>query len=61
MRILSKLVAGAAVLATVTMISAGPALADPPKGTVPADTDIVGVGSNTSEFLLDLRASSVEL
>jgi ABC-type phosphate transport system substrate-binding protein len=53
MRILSKLVAGAAVLATVTMISAGPALADPPKGTVPADTDIVGVGSNTSEFLLD--------
>jgi len=53
MRIISKLVAGAAVLATVTMISAGPALADPPKGTVPADTDVVGVGSNTTEFLLD--------
>jgi ABC-type phosphate transport system substrate-binding protein len=53
MRILSKLVAGAAVLATVTMISAGPALADPPKGTVPKGTDVVGVGSNTTEFLLD--------
>ena len=53
MRILSKLVAGAAVLATVTMISAGPALADPPKGTVPKDTDIVGVGADTTEFLLD--------
>ncbi|MGD0686881.1 MAG: substrate-binding domain-containing protein [Streptosporangiaceae bacterium] len=53
MRILSKLVAGAAVLATVTMISAGPALADPPKGVVPKDTDIVGVGSNTTEYVLD--------
>jgi len=53
MRILCKLVAGAAVLATVTMISAGPALADPPKGVVPKDTDIVGVGADTTEFLLD--------
>jgi ABC-type phosphate transport system substrate-binding protein len=53
MRMLGKLVTGAAVVATVTALTAGMALADPPSGTTPKATDIVGVGSNTTEFMLD--------
>ncbi|MGH3397493.1 MAG: substrate-binding domain-containing protein [Streptosporangiaceae bacterium] len=53
MRMLGKLITGAAVLATVTTLTAGVALADPPSGTTPKTTDVVGVGSNTTESLLD--------
>jgi ABC-type phosphate transport system substrate-binding protein len=53
MRMLGKLITGAAVLATVTTLTAGAALADPPSGVTPKATDIVGGGSNTTEFLLD--------
>ncbi|HEY2550737.1 MAG TPA: substrate-binding domain-containing protein [Streptosporangiaceae bacterium] len=47
-------VAGA-VTGTVisTVISAGPALADPPGGTVPAASAAVGVGAQTDQYLLD--------
>lgn len=54
MRMLSKLLAGAgAVAATVVLTAgtAGPALADPP--STPAVGDVVGVGSDTTQFLLD--------
>jgi len=53
MRMLGKLITGAAVVATVTTLTAGVALADPPSGTTPKATDIVGVGSNTTENMLD--------
>jgi ABC-type phosphate transport system substrate-binding protein len=55
----SRLLAGAASLAvaatliagTVTTASAAPN--DPPKGITPAAYDIVGVGSNTTEYVMD--------
>jgi ABC-type phosphate transport system substrate-binding protein len=57
MRMLSKLVAAAAVVATAATLAAGPALADPVNGSGKAVTprafDIVGTGSNTIEYLLD--------
>jgi ABC-type phosphate transport system substrate-binding protein len=56
---LSRLLVGAASLAaaatliagTVTTASASPN--DPPKGVTPAAYDIVGVGSNTTEYVMD--------
>jgi ABC-type phosphate transport system substrate-binding protein len=54
MRILSKLVVGAAVAATAVAMAAPSALADPqPPGTHPAAADVVGVGSDTIEFVFD--------
>jgi ABC-type phosphate transport system substrate-binding protein len=55
----NRLIAGAATLAaaatliagTVTTASAAPN--DPPKGVTPAAYDIVGVGSNTTEYVID--------
>jgi ABC-type phosphate transport system substrate-binding protein len=59
MRKLSRMIAGVASVAaaaalvagTVTMASA--ATNDPPKGVTPAAYDIVGVGSNTTEYVMD--------
>jgi len=59
MRKLTKMMAGvvsvaaaaALVAGTVTMASA--ATNDPPKGVTPAAYDIVGVGSNTTEYVMD--------
>jgi ABC-type phosphate transport system substrate-binding protein len=53
MRTLNKLITAGAAVATVTAMAVGPALADPPKGVTPKATDVVGVGSDTTEFLLD--------
>ncbi|HEV2342614.1 MAG TPA: hypothetical protein VGS97_00855, partial [Actinocrinis sp.] len=53
MRILSKLVVGAAVAATAVTMAAPSALADPPRGVSPRGFDVVGVGSNTIEFVMD--------
>jgi ABC-type phosphate transport system substrate-binding protein len=56
-RMLSKVVAAAAIAATATMTAIGPASADPVTGAGKAVTpkayDLVGVGSNTIEYLLD--------
>jgi ABC-type phosphate transport system substrate-binding protein len=43
--------AAALVAGTVTMASAAPN--DPPKGVTPAAYDIVGVGSNTTQYVMD--------
>lgn len=48
-----QFVAGAVVVASTTVLAAGPAMADPPTGVTPKETDIVSVGSDTDEFLLD--------
>jgi len=53
MRMLNKLLAGGAVLATVTALTAGPALADPPHGVNPAPGSVVSAGANTQEYLSD--------
>jgi ABC-type phosphate transport system substrate-binding protein len=53
MRLLSKFLAAGAATATLVALTAGPAFADPPSGTTPTDTDAVGVGSNTTQFLFD--------
>jgi ABC-type phosphate transport system substrate-binding protein len=57
MRTLKKLLAAAAVAASATAMAVGPALADPINGSgkpvTPKETDVVGVGSDTLEFLMD--------
>src|SRR5215470_18231415 len=53
MRTLKKLLVIGATAATATALAMGPALADPPKGVTPKETDVVGVGSDTLQFLLD--------
>jgi ABC-type phosphate transport system substrate-binding protein len=53
MRLFPKLIAAGAIAASAIALSVGPALADPPKGVQPKSTDIVGVGSNTIQNLMD--------
>lgn len=57
MRTLKKLLVGAAVVASATAMAVGPALADPINGSgkpvTPKETDVVGVGSDTIQNLLD--------
>jgi ABC-type phosphate transport system substrate-binding protein len=56
---LTKLLAGATTMAAVaalvagTVTTASAAPNDPPKGVVPKNYDIVGVGSGTTEFVFD--------
>jgi ABC-type phosphate transport system substrate-binding protein len=60
MRKLMKIVAGAAVIAGAVAMAAGPALADPVNGSgnpvKPKETDVVSVGADTDEYLLDQLA-----
>lgn len=62
MRKLSKLFAGAATMAAAAALVAGTvgtasaAPNDPPKGTVPKAFDIVAVGSNTTQYVIDALA-----
>jgi ABC-type phosphate transport system substrate-binding protein len=53
MRTLRKLFIAGAAAATVTAMAMGPALADPPSGVTPKETDVVGVGSDTLQSLMD--------
>jgi ABC-type phosphate transport system substrate-binding protein len=57
MRTLKKLIAVGAVVASATAMAVGPALADPINGSgnpvTPKEADVVGVGSDTLQFLLD--------
>lgn len=53
MRTFHKLIAAAAVAATATAVAVVPALADPPSGTTPPKNAIVGVGSDTIQFVFD--------
>ena len=53
MRMLHKILAGVAAVAATAVLSAGPALADPPAGKTPKATDIVGTGSDTIQYVLD--------
>jgi ABC-type phosphate transport system substrate-binding protein len=53
MRMLSKVLAGSSAIAAMVALSAAPALADPPSGTTPGDTAVVGTGSDTTQYLMD--------
>jgi ABC-type phosphate transport system substrate-binding protein len=53
MRMLSKLLAGTAGALALTALVAGPAMADPPSGVTPRANDVVGVGSDTTQFVVD--------
>src|SRR5258705_12319105 len=52
MRLLKKLLVVGATAATATAMAVGPALADPPSGVTPKETNVGGVGSATIQFLL---------
>src|SRR5580704_4732912 len=58
MHMLRSLVAGSAAAVVAVALTAGPALADPPSGTVPKDTAAVGVGANTDQSLFDQVSAS---
>jgi hypothetical protein len=53
MRMLHKVMAGAAVAAAALTLAGGLAFADPHAEVTPSAGSVVGVGSNTSEYLLD--------
>ena len=53
MRIVSKLLTAAIAAAATTALAATPALADPPTGVTPKPTDVVGVGSDTIQNVMD--------
>src|SRR5579859_428237 len=53
MRALKKLAAATAVAVSGMALAIGPALADPPTGVTPKETDVVGVGSDTIQFVMD--------
>jgi ABC-type phosphate transport system substrate-binding protein len=52
-RIVSKLLVAATAAVAITALAATPALADPPSGVTPKPRDVAGVGSDTTEFVLD--------
>jgi len=52
-RIVSKLLLAATAAAAVTAMMAAPALADPPAGVTPKPRDVVGVGSDTIQNVMD--------
>jgi ABC-type phosphate transport system substrate-binding protein len=55
------LVFGGIAAAAISMAAtATTALADPPSGTIPANTDIVGTGSDTTQFVIDQAASDYD-
>src|SRR5215470_15129953 len=59
MRKLIQIAASTAVVVSTTVLAAtamGIALADPPGGVTPKETDVVGVGSDTTEYLADQLA-----
>jgi ABC-type phosphate transport system substrate-binding protein len=56
MRKLTKILTGAAIVATGLALAMPAAKADPAKGTTPTYFDIVGVGSNTTQYLVDQMA-----
>jgi hypothetical protein len=53
MRFASKIAVMAAAAATALGVGLGPALADPPAGVTPPLTSVVGVGSQTTQGVLD--------
>jgi ABC-type phosphate transport system substrate-binding protein len=57
MRTFHKLIAVGGVAATALAVTVVPAIADPPSGTLPPKNAIVGVGSDTIQFVFDQFSS----
>jgi ABC-type phosphate transport system substrate-binding protein len=53
MRTYKKLIAVGAMAATAAAVAVVPAIADPPRGVTPSVKSIVGVGSDTIQFVFD--------
>jgi ABC-type phosphate transport system substrate-binding protein len=60
MRKLRTLAAAVVAVSSLTLITAGPAFADPPTGTTPRAADAVGTGSDSTQYLLDQLAYSFD-
>jgi ABC-type phosphate transport system substrate-binding protein len=58
MRVVSKIAVAGVSAAALIGIGLGPALADPPAGVTPTLSSVVGVGSQTTQYLLDAIADS---
>jgi ABC-type phosphate transport system substrate-binding protein len=58
MRVISKIAVVGATAAATMCLGLGPALADPPSGTTPALGDVVGVGSDTTQLVMDAISTS---
>jgi ABC-type phosphate transport system substrate-binding protein len=52
-RIVKKLLVATTAAAALTSLAATPALADPPPGVTPKPADVVGVGSDAIQYLMD--------
>jgi ABC-type phosphate transport system substrate-binding protein len=60
MRIISKITVMAAAAVAIAGVSLGPALADPPSGTTPVPSDVVGVGAQTTQGVMDAIAANYD-
>ena len=56
----TKAAIGGALALSVTLALGGQALADPPSGVTPKSTDIVGVGSDATQYVVDGLALRVQ-
>jgi len=56
MQNLTRILAGATIVIGAMAMAVHPTLADPPSGVTPKETDVVSVGSDTSEYLVDQLA-----
>lgn len=57
MQSLKRVVCGALVVTSAAVVTTSSALADPPKGVVPAPSAIVGVGSDTTEQVMQVLST----
>ena len=53
MQIRTKAAIGSTLALSITLALGGQAFADPPSGVTPASTDIVGVGSDATQYVVD--------
>jgi ABC-type phosphate transport system substrate-binding protein len=60
MHIRTKAAIGSALAVSITLALGGQALADPPSGVVPKSTDIVGVGSDATQYVTDAIAAAYD-
>src|SRR5690242_4864016 len=60
MQIRTKAAIGSALALSITLALGGQAFADPPSGVTPASTDIVGVGSDATQYVTDAIATAYD-
>lgn len=56
----TKATIGGALALSITLALGGQAFADPPAGVTPASTDIVGVGSDATQYVTDAIAAAYD-